>query len=65
MVTLSQLRGNLTLSEAAKHLGISKSYLSLLENGKRRLNVDIAKNMASLYKVDIRQVIEAYINCKR
>ena len=36
-MTLENLRGKMTQVEAAKKLGISKGYLSLIENGKRRL----------------------------
>jgi len=59
-MSLSQLRGNMPLSEAAFKLGISKSYLSLIENGKRRLSLELAEKMSKLYKVSIDAILRAY-----
>lgn len=43
---------NLSLLEVSKSIGISVSYLSYLEKGKRKLSVPIAKKLAELYKID-------------
>lgn len=63
MRTLAQLRGNKSQSDIAKTLGISKCYLSLLENGKRRMSLDIAQKLASIYGVTIDEIYNAYKVC--
>ena len=62
---LSRLRGNLSQSEVARRLNISKSYLSLIESGKRRLSLDLAEKMAEEYGVNIEVVLHAYKVGKR
>ena len=62
---LSQLRGKLSQSEVARRLNISKSYLSLIESGKRRLSLDLAEKMAEEYEVNIEVVLHAYKVGKR
>lgn len=39
----------LSLSKASKKLGISKSYLSKMENGKRRLTSKLIRKMKEVY----------------
>ncbi len=63
-VDLSVLRVNISQKKVAKSLGISKSYLSLLENGKRRMSLDLASEMANLYGVTVEEILKAYNVCK-
>ncbi len=60
METLVQLRGKMTQAEVAKKLNISKSYLSLIEKGKRRLSLELANEMAKLYGVTLEKIYCAY-----
>lgn len=64
MKTLEDLRGNLPQNKAAKMLGISKSYLSLLEKGKRRMYLDIAEKLGEVYGVRLEEVLGAYRVCR-
>ncbi|HBV95548.1 MAG: hypothetical protein JL50_09665 [Peptococcaceae bacterium BICA1-7] len=64
MKTLEDLRGNLPQNKAAKMLGISKSYLSLLEKGKRRMYLEIAEKLGEVYGVGLEEVLCAYRVCR-
>lgn len=48
---LKQVRedNNLTTSEVAKKIGISKGYYSMIENGKRGLSYPIAVKIANVF----------------
>lgn len=61
---LEELRGDISQAEAAEKLGISKSYLSLIENGKRRMSLDMAEKMAKLYGVTVAEILNAYKVCR-
>ncbi|WP_072917083.1 helix-turn-helix domain-containing protein [Desulforamulus aeronauticus] len=60
MKSLRDLRGNRTLKEVAATIGISKSYLSLIEKGERRMSLDIAEKLSSVYKVGVDVILHAY-----
>lgn len=64
MKTLEELRGDIPQTKAAEMLGISKSYLSLLEKGKRRMSLDIAEKMGKIYGVSVEEVLYAYKVCR-
>src|ERR1700693_4413325 len=40
-----------TQEEAASHLGVTQSYLNLLENGKRRLTSKVGRRTVSVYRL--------------
>ncbi|MFZ5642572.1 MAG: helix-turn-helix transcriptional regulator [Bacillota bacterium] len=65
MKTLEDLRGEIPQNKAAKMLGISKSYLSLLEKGKRRMSLDIAEKLGEVYGVSLNEVLRAYKVCRK
>ena len=54
---LRKIRGewNLTLAEAAAKMGVSESYLSLLENNKRRVNIEILEKLGACYNLKLRE----------
>lgn len=43
---------NLSLLKVSKSIGISVSYLSYIEKGKRKPSVLVAKKLAKIYKID-------------
>jgi DNA-binding XRE family transcriptional regulator len=55
---LREVKG--TQAEVALTLGISPCYLSLIESGKRRLNLDLAARMSRVFGCDLAQVYNAY-----
>ncbi|WP_034630125.1 helix-turn-helix transcriptional regulator [Desulfotruncus alcoholivorax] len=63
-MTLAELRGDRHLAAIAEIVGISKSYLSLLENGKRRIFLDIAEKLGLIYGVSIDEILCAYKVCR-
>lgn len=63
-ITLKKLRGNVPLVEVALQLGISKSYLSLIENGNRRMSLEIASKLSRLYCISIDEIYLAYQVCR-
>ena len=44
---------NVTQQELAEHLGIERSYLSLIENGKRNANEEMLHKIAKFFDCDI------------
>jgi transcriptional regulator with XRE-family HTH domain len=42
---------NLSLSEVSARTGVGVSYLSMLENNKRRVNLEILEKLAACYRV--------------
>lgn len=66
MATLRDLRekNNLTQEEVARKLGISVSYYSLLENGKRRISLDIARGISQVLRCSLDDVFCAYKVCR-
>lgn len=50
---------NLSLRQVDLYSGVSNSYLSMLENGKRKIpSPDVLKKLAEAYKVDYNQLME-------
>ena len=49
-------KSGLSLTEAARELGVSKSYLSMIESGQRSLNKNRAIQIAYVYGVQIEDV---------
>ena len=45
----ARLKKGLVQAQAAKSLGVSQSYVNLLENGKRRLTPGLARRVTTLY----------------
>ncbi|MCL5058770.1 MAG: helix-turn-helix domain-containing protein [Actinobacteria bacterium] len=64
MATLENLRGEKSQKSVAQLVGISKSYLSLLENGRRRMSLDIAEKLSKVYGVTMDDVLKAYKRCR-
>lgn len=60
-LTLKQLRENQGLSQqqVADKTGKTKTYISLLENGKRNPSDSLKEVLAKLYKVEISQIFLA------
>lgn len=56
--TLKELRQNkaMTQEQASKILGITKEYLSMLENGSRNPSDSLKKEMAKLYNCSISDI---------
>jgi SOS-response transcriptional repressor LexA len=55
---IHDLRHNvkMTAQELAESIGVSQSYISLLENNKRRANVEVLGKIAAVFKVSLSQV---------
>lgn len=58
-IRLRKLRGNKTLSEVSKALGITRSALSQYENGKRIPRDNIKIRISDYYKVPIYEIFFA------
>ncbi len=56
---LRRLRGQIGLREAGRRTGISSSYLSQLERGERRPGPNVLRRLASLYGVEVHQLLKA------
>lgn len=52
---LRHLRG-MTAKELGERVGVSQSYISLLENNKRRANVDILARIAKVFSISLAQL---------
>ena len=48
----------LTLAEAAAKMGVSESYLSLLEDNKRRVNVEVLEKLGVCYNVKLHEFFQ-------
>ena len=55
----------LTQEQASKVFGITKEYLSMLENGDRNPSDNLKKKMAKLYDCDIADIFLAINSTKR
>jgi transcriptional regulator with XRE-family HTH domain len=53
----SNIKGEFTCSYMARKLNISESYYSLIENNKRRLTLEMAASIASIFEVPISDLI--------
>lgn len=49
-----------TLTEAAAQMGISASRLSFIENGKGKIYMDQASQMARMYNTDLNTIYRLY-----
>lgn len=47
-----RISNNMSLISVSKQIGVTNGYLSLIENGKRKPSVVVAKKLAKLYKMD-------------
>lgn len=45
--------GNLTLDELAKKISVSKSYLSLIETGKRKPSFDVLNDISTAIEIPL------------
>ena len=65
--TLQQLRNNkgLTQEQASKVFGVTKEYLSMLENGDRNPSDSLKEKMAKLYNCEIAEIFLAINSTKR
>ncbi len=57
---LRDIRGEwkLSLSEASAKMGVSESYLSLLENNKRRASIKVLEKLAPCYKLKLHEFFQ-------
>ena len=55
---LRRLRGETGLREVGRRTGISNSYLSQIERGDRRPGPSVLKRLASLYGVDVQDLLQ-------
>ena len=55
---LRRLRGDLSLRDVTKRVGVSSSYLSEIERGSRRPGVNIIRKLADLYNVDAAELMK-------
>ena len=55
---LRRLRGDLSLRDVTKRVGVSSSYLSEIERGSRRPGVNIIRKLADLYNVDAEKLMK-------
>lgn len=65
--TLKQLRedAGVKQEEMATLLGISASYYSLLENGRRRMSLEMASKISKRIGVSMETVWSAYDVCRK
>jgi len=65
-ITLKEIRElkGFSQEEVASDLGISVSYLSLLENGKRRMSIENAQKLANKLGVTLEKIFFAYNVCR-
>ena len=54
---LRRLRGDFSLRDVRRETGISNSYLSQIERGDRRPGPSVLKRLASLYGVDVHDLL--------
>ena len=55
---LRRLRGDSSLRDVRRETGISNSYLSQIERGDRRPGPSVLKRLASLYGVDVQDLLK-------
>jgi len=61
---LRELRG-LTLEDLAQKTGYCRSYMHYIENGKRRLSLDLADRLANILSINLDSVQKLYVNSKK
>ena len=55
---LRRLRGDLSLRDVTRRVGVSSSYLSEIERGSRKPGVNIIRKLAHLYNVDADELMK-------
>ena len=57
---LKEIRGErkLFLAKASAKMGVSESYLSMLENNKRRVNVEMLEKLGACYNVKLHEFFQ-------
>jgi transcriptional regulator with XRE-family HTH domain len=55
---MMRLFNDQTQSELAKHLGISKSYLSEIESGKKTPGLDLIAKYSEIYEIPSSQILQ-------
>ncbi len=57
---LKEIRGErkLFLAKASAKMGVSESYLSMLENNKRRVNVEVLEKLGACYNVKLHEFFQ-------
>jgi len=61
--SLRQIYG-LTATEISQKLGISNSYLSEIENNKKKPSIELLEQYAELFDIKLSMLIEMYENIK-
>ena len=56
--TLRRLRGDLSLRDVTRRVGVSSSYLSEIERGTRRPGANIIRKLAHLFNVDAEELMK-------
>jgi len=54
-----------TLADVAGVIGLSMSYISMIEDGKRSLNIEVAAEMAKIYRTNIDVIYRLYRQSKK
>ncbi len=54
-----------TLADVAGTIGLSMSYISMIEDGKRSLNIEVAAEMAKIYRTNIDVIYQLYRQSKK
>jgi transcriptional regulator with XRE-family HTH domain len=54
-----------TLADVAGVIGLSMSYISMIEDGKRSLNIEVAAEMAKIYRTNIDVIYQLYRQSKK
>lgn len=52
----ARIRANLTATEAASRLGIQRTYLHMIEVGKRSPSLDVVGRMMEVYNCDFSRI---------
>jgi len=57
---LKEIRGErkLLLAKASAKIGVSESYLSMLENNKRRVNVEMLEKLGACYNLELHEFFQ-------
>ena len=55
---LRRLRGDLSLRDVTKRIGVSSSYLSQIERGDRQPGSNVVRKLADLYNVDADELMK-------
>ena len=58
MLTIDYLENNKTQYESAKYLNVDKSTYNKYENGKRKFNNDVVKELADYYNIKVSEIVD-------